>query len=149
MGSGALDGGSVAKWSWPLIEQGQPWARREPRSQAGEGRPPSPLVLTLTPTPVKCPTALSFQKGKIKKSSQPFPLPYACQGMLPTVRVLPCVFPSVSSWERNFFGQTRHQCRQQVKSLCGHFSTSSPHPPPGGDGKVQSTTNINMNKKCT
>lgn len=89
-------------------------------------------------------TALSVQKGKIKKSSQSRK---ECQATtfpttLPGLKGPLCAFPSA-------FGGTdmSSQCGQQARSLCGHFSILSPHPPPGDDRKVQSTMNINMNKK--
>lgn len=69
------------------------------------------------------------------------PLPYpACKGP-------PWCLSFSFQWETNFSGQMCHRCGRQVRSLRGHFSTLSSHAPPGGDAKVQSTMNINMNKK--
>lgn len=105
-------------------------------------------TLSFSPHPqtkflVKHLTALSFQKGKIKKSSRSRK---ECQAAtfpttLPGLGVFPVPFPLF------LVGRTHCQCGQQARSLCGHFPILSSHAPPGDDRKVQSTMNINMNKK--
>lgn len=129
--------------SWPLIEHGQSRARSETRSQVGEGRPFSPHPHTKFLVN-EAPHCRVFQKGKIKKTSRSRK---ECQEVatfpttLPGLKSPPCAFPSVSC------GTDMPSVWAAGKVTLWPLSTLSPHAPPAGDRKVQSTMNINMNKK--
>lgn len=154
-----------------ITKQGRPRLRRRGPLQ-GRGR--EMATLSSVPSPhtqdERHLTTLSFKKGEVKKSSQsrrgwgllPTPrgfspcLPLQTPGLWPpggkpadakgprdalsTARV-PSHLP-VSSPDRNFFGQ-----RGWGGVGTGKGPSRGPSPFSGGARKVQSTRNINMNKK--